>query len=71
MFDFKHYIYSYRWEDFIVREFRGQNYAKLTDLAPIPDPTPEVTFRNTYLYTRFMTLIWKRNLKFICLDFKI
>ncbi|CAH8511504.1 multisubstrate pseudouridine synthase 7, variant 2 [Schistosoma haematobium] len=30
-----------RWEDFIVREFRGQNYAKLTDLAPIPDPTPE------------------------------
>ncbi|RTG87688.1 tRNA pseudouridine13 synthase [Schistosoma bovis] len=30
-----------RWEDFIVREFRGQNYAKLTDLAPIPDSTPE------------------------------
>ncbi|VDP64183.1 unnamed protein product [Schistosoma mattheei] len=29
------------WEDFIVREFRGRNYAKLTDLAPIPDPTPE------------------------------
>ncbi|XP_018645272.1 tRNA pseudouridine synthase D, putative [Schistosoma mansoni] len=30
-----------RWEDFIVREFRGQNYARLTDLTPIPDPTPE------------------------------
>lgn len=36
-----------RWEDFIVREFRGHVYAKLTSLAPIPDPAPEVADFNT------------------------
>ncbi|CAH8499004.1 unnamed protein product [Heterobilharzia americana] len=31
-----------RWEDFIVREFRGHTYARLTNLAPIPDPAPKI-----------------------------
>nr|CAH8840294.1 unnamed protein product [Trichobilharzia regenti] len=30
-----------RWEDFIVREFMGCTYARLTNLEPIPDPVPE------------------------------
>ncbi|VDP99247.1 unnamed protein product [Trichobilharzia regenti] len=41
------FVYFYRWEDFIVREFMGCTYARLTNLEPIPDPVPEAPDNKT------------------------